>query len=368
MKLSDNVLKYEETVALSLRELYGSYGYAPFRMSRFEEYDLYVRNKAFLVSDSVITFTDTDGKLMALKPDVTLSIVKNCRPTPGTVEKVYYNENVFRLSRGTHAFREIGQTGLECIGDLDAAALAEVVRLAAESLALIDATFVLDVSHLGVVEAAVDAIGASDAGRAEILVAVAGKNPHGILSVLDAEGIDRARADVLLTLLAAAGSPADILPRLFDLFRESAEATAALSELSDLLAAVGTVGSGRIRVDFSVIHDMHYYNGIVFRGFVPGVSAGILSGGRYDRLVAKLGRATGAVGFAVYLDLLEERTPARTADDCDVFLLYGEGDAPAAVLAAAEALRRDGARVRCGRTLPEALRAGRILRLSEVKA
>ncbi len=368
MKLSDNVLKYEETVALSLRELYGSYGYAPFRMSRFEEYDLYVRNKSFLVSDSVITFTDTDGKLMALKPDVTLSIVKNCRPAPGTIEKVYYNENVFRLSRGTHAFREIGQTGLECIGDLDAAALAEVVRLAAESLARIDDTYVLDVSHLGVVEAAVDAIGATDAGRAEILAAVAGKNPHGILAVLDGEGIDRIRADALLTLLASAGNPETVLPPLFDLLRESPEATAALSELADLLAAVGKVGGGRIRIDFSVIHDMHYYNGIVFRGFVPGVSAGILSGGRYDRLVGKIGRAAGAIGFAVYLDLLEERTPARTtADDCDVFLLYGEGDAPAAVLAAAEALRRDGARVRTGRTLPETLRAGRILTLGEVE-
>ncbi len=367
MKLSDTVLKYEETVALSLRELYGSYGYAPFRMSRFEEYDLYVRNKAFLVSDSVITFTDTDGKLMALKPDVTLSIVKNCRPAPGAIEKVYYNENVFRLSRGTHAFREIGQTGLECIGDLDGVALAEVVRLAAESLARIDDGYVLDVSHLGVVEAAVDAIGPSAAGRAEILAAVGSKNPHGILAVLDSEGIDRSRADALLALLAAAGDPAAVLPPLFDLFRESAEASAALSELSSLLAAVGQVGGGRIRIDFSVIHDMHYYNGIVFRGFVPGVSAGILSGGRYDRLVSKLGRATGAVGFAVYLDLLEERTPARTADDCDVFLLYGEGDAPATVLSAAERLRRDGARVLCGHTLPETVRAGRILTLGEVE-
>ena len=38
-------------------------------MSKFEEYDFYAVNKDFLVSDSVITFTDTNGKLMALKPD-----------------------------------------------------------------------------------------------------------------------------------------------------------------------------------------------------------------------------------------------------------------------------------------------------------
>ena len=115
--MNDTLLKYEEKLNMSLRELYGAYGYLPFRMSRFEEYDLYVSNKSFLVSDSVITFTDTDGKLLALKPDVTLSIVKNCRPAEGTVEKLYYNENVFRVSRGTRDFREIMQTGLERIGD-----------------------------------------------------------------------------------------------------------------------------------------------------------------------------------------------------------------------------------------------------------
>ncbi len=366
MKLSDTVLKYEETVALALRELYGENGYAPFRMSRFEEYDLYVRNKSFLVSDSVITFTDTDGKLMALKPDVTLSIVKNCRPSRGAQEKVYYNENVFRPSRGTHAFREIGQTGLECIGDLDTVALSEVVRLAAESLALIDGNYVLDLSHLGVVSAAIDALGVDGACRSGLLGALAGKNPHGVRALLSEAGIAPKAGEPLLALLTAEGDPAAVLSRLFAVFADNAAATAALSELSAVIAALGE--GVCVRLDFSVVHDMNYYSGIVFRGFVPGVSAGILSGGQYDRLVKKLGRASGAVGFAVYLDLLEERTPRREATDCDVFLLYGEDDDPAAVLAAARALRCDGARIRTGSALPEGVRCGRVLKMKEVEA
>ena len=86
-------LKKEEVV-LRLRELYRRYGYLPYKMSKFEEYDLYVRNKSFLVSDNILTFTDIDGKLMALKPDVTLSIVKNSRDIPGHVQRLYYDENV----------------------------------------------------------------------------------------------------------------------------------------------------------------------------------------------------------------------------------------------------------------------------------
>lgn len=74
MNIDSNSLKYDERAIFVLRSLYSKYGYSYYKMSKFEEYDLYVRNKDFLVSDSVITFTDTNGRLMALKPDVTLSI------------------------------------------------------------------------------------------------------------------------------------------------------------------------------------------------------------------------------------------------------------------------------------------------------
>ena len=76
-------------------------------MNKFEEYDLYAKNKDYLVSDNVLTFTDTNGKLMALKPDVTLSIIKNCKDRQDSLEKVYYNENVYRISKSTHSFQEI---------------------------------------------------------------------------------------------------------------------------------------------------------------------------------------------------------------------------------------------------------------------
>ena len=362
--MNDTLLKYEEKLNLSFRELYGAYGYLPFRMSRFEEYDLYVSNKSFLVSDSVITFTDTDGKLLALKPDVTLSIVKNCRPSEGAVEKLYYNENVFRVSRGTHDYREIMQTGLECIGALDTAALAEVVTLAAESLALIDTRYVLDLSHLGVVGAAIDALGVDDAARGALLDAFGGKNPHAMRAVLSAAGIGDEAAAPLYALLRASGKPSEVLPSLLSAFADNAAATAALSELSAIAEAVG---DERVRIDFSVIHDMNYYSGIVFRGFVPGVASGVLSGGQYDRLAGKLCGAEGACGFAVYLDLLEDRRELSEKDS-EVFLLYGEGDAPDAVLRAADALREKGMRVRTGRALPAGYRADRVMTLSEVDA
>ena len=133
----DLLLKNEELAVFRLRKIYESYGYSQFKMSKFEEYDFYVKNKDFLTSGNIITFTDTNGKLMALKPDVTLSIVKNGKDEDGLVQKVYYSENVYRVTKSSRSFREITQTGLECVGDLDDYCISEVLTLAKESLAAV---------------------------------------------------------------------------------------------------------------------------------------------------------------------------------------------------------------------------------------
>ena len=89
MNLQELDLDLREQVIFRLRSLYSCYGYSRFKMNKFEEYDLYAGNKDFLISDSVLTFTDGNGRLMALKPDVTLSIVKSSRDEPEKVQKLY---------------------------------------------------------------------------------------------------------------------------------------------------------------------------------------------------------------------------------------------------------------------------------------
>ena len=58
---TQQILQGGEQAMLRLRELYRRHGYLPYKMSKFEAYDLYVRNKSFLVSEQVLTFTDLDG-------------------------------------------------------------------------------------------------------------------------------------------------------------------------------------------------------------------------------------------------------------------------------------------------------------------
>ena len=313
MKISDNVLTYSERLIFGLRELYLSCGYTPYRMGKFEEYDLYARNKDFLVSDQVITFTDTDGKLLALKPDVTLSIIKNSPDVPDRTQKVFYNENVYRVTKGTGSFREILQTGVECFGKVGTAEICQVLTLAGESLRLLDKAAVLAVSDLRVLSYAISLL-QLDGGKQDALYhAIGEKNLHEV----DALCADCARQDAvafLKRLLAIQGKAADILPELENALEaigcdSGYQLTRILKELS--AASVGDM----LYVDFSVTGDVHYYNGIVFKGFLKDVPTDVLSGGQYDQLMRRMGRQSSAIGFAVYTDALDRLEPENSSSD-----------------------------------------------------
>ena len=364
MEKFDSVLKYEEKAIFGLRALYRKYGYTQYKMSKFEEYELYVRNKDFLVSDNVITFTDTNGRLMALKPDVTLSIIKNGSDDEGVVQKVYYNENVYRVSKGSHQFKEIMQVGLECVGAIDAYCISEVLMLAAESLLAVTEDCVLDVSHLGIVSACIDRLNPDEETRAAILKCVGEKNTHGILALCRDAQLDGEMTQRLVTLISTYGAPDNVLPRLRALCADDA---AALACVDALASVVGTLGHGPaadvVRIDFSVTSDMNYYNGIVFRGFVNGIPTGILSGGQYDKLMAKMGRKSGAIGFAVYLDLLERLENDEPKFDVDTVILYTPDDDMDALRGTVRMLTDAGQTVTAQKALPEKLRYKQLLRL-----
>ncbi len=303
MKIDNAIFTNEERAIFALRSLYDRYGYSRYKMGRFEEYDLYVRNKDFLVSDEIITFTDRSGRLMALKPDVTLSIIKNTTDVPGQVQKLYYNENVYRVPKGGSSFKEIMQAGVECVGDLDTESIAEVVLLAARSLDMLSDSFVLDISHMGFISAVLDASGLSDSGRSQALNCYRHKNLHELNEVCRAEGVDSSK---LTAILDCCGNPAQVLPRIEQLLVTPAEQTA-YREFRELCDALEDCGYGdSLRVDFSVGNDLKYYSGVVFKGYVQGIPTGILSGGQYDALLRKMGRSSKAIGFAIYVDLLDK--------------------------------------------------------------
>ena len=271
MEFSLDNLQPKERASFALRALYEAAGCRKYHMGRFEEYGLYQENRSFLSSEQVITFTDLDGRLLALKPDVTLSIAKTAQPAPGETLRYYYHENVYRPSAESHTFQEISQMGLEMLGAVGEAQVQQAVRLAAQSLAQLGAAWVLEVSHMGYLFGLFDALGVPE--------------------------------NALTGLLELSGSCEETLAKAESACRND-RMRAAATELRALAKTLEASG-GAVRLDLSLAGEMEYYNGLVFQGYLRGLPRPLLKGGRYDLLMQKFTPGAGAIGFAVYLDELD---------------------------------------------------------------
>lgn len=372
-------LKREDHNILSLRHLYEQFGYVHYKMNKFEEYDLYVTNKDFLADSNIITFTDTNGKLLALKPDVTLSIVKNYRDTPGMVQKVYYNENIYRPSKSTKTYKELMQMGLECIGTLDTYHISEVLVLAAKSLETVSERYILDVSHMGIIRGFLDALRLKPKHEEKFLTMLREKNCHGIGALFDSLKIEPELREKAITLASTYGLMDHVLPVLESICLNPVmdQAVEQLSQICDTLLRQGF---GNIHLDFSIEGDMAYYNGILFRGYIDGIPSSVLSGGQYDDLMEKMGKPSEAIGFAINMALLDSYETVQEDYDVDVLLLYGEADDGsqastadaldcAEVMAAVTKLIDQGYTVQAQRQIPEKLNVRKRMRLQngEVK-
>ncbi len=342
-----------------LLTLYESRGYTRYRVGRFEEYDLYARNRSFITGSSILTFTDTDGRLMALKPDVTLSVIKNT-PIGGSLKKLYYSESVFRAPDPSSGFSEIQQVGLECLGRLDPYSVAEIISLAAESLGFLADRYILDVAHLGLLRGFFEDSGVPEECREELLALAEAKNSHEASLLARENGISEASIRVFDAMIHLRAPLADGV-RTLSALPLGVHASDALSELARLAVALRDVPG--VWLDLSLKADTRYYSGVVLRGYIAGIPTAVLSGGRYDGLVARMGKDAGAMGFAVYLNLLDHLAPAPARSGADVLIL-DEGAEPAALLKYVRGLTARGLRVRVDRAVPEGYRYNRLVRFS----
>lgn len=344
----------EQTVSKCAR-LYTSYGYHRFLMNKFEDYSLYADNKSFLVDDRLLTFTD-GGKLKALKPDITLSIVKNLAKDQHLPLKVFYNETVYRVKKGDREFSELHQMGLELIGDNSLYAVTEVVSLAKATLDAVNEQNILDISHMGILSALIDDACKCGVNREELTAMILQKNADSIATLLAQSGC----TSPLATLVASYSPISEMIPVLKTLLPQS-RAVCELAQVAEVLQNLGL--DQNVYLDFSLMHDIGYYNGIIFKGYLKGVPVAVLSGGRYDPLLDRFGLSAAAIGFALYLDYIRYNS---VLPENDVLLLYSEQDSALDVAMAMRKLTAQGKPVMAAAQAPANRSFSQILKVQEV--
>lgn len=311
--LSDEA-QQRERIVREVQQCFASQGYEPIETPTLEV--MGVMQAGGRVPGSPFKFFDSQGDLLAMRPDVTLQIARMCGtrfPQQAGPLRFRYTQRVFREAETElqATARELTQIGVECIGAQGHQADAEVVGLMARALEVSGvAQFKLSLATVGVLRALLERSGAPEAWRTQVLEAYHASNYVALDELCDL-------ANPQMAAQAAGTAPAYAaaicaLPRICG-GREAIEKVRALvaplgctDGLDDLqqtfdLLAQGGLGE-RLLVDFSVMSSFDYYTGIVFEAYAPGLGTPLGSGGRYDNMVGAYGASRPAAGFAFYLE------------------------------------------------------------------
>jgi len=280
-------------------------------------YDLFEQGMGPAEAQRGFRFTDNDGRLLALRPDVTSSVARMAatllseRPRP---LRFCYAAPVFRQQPQSHAEwrRENTQLGCELIGTGGNAADVEVLRLAAEILARLELGdgYRITINNVEVFNGVADHLNLEDSSREELRRLIDTRAAAELQQFLEGSATNEGRAFLRPTQLTG---KRDVIQAARAVIR-NARSVAALEALEELWAGIEAHGLGQyFEIDLSDVSSLDYYTGLSMKVFVPGAGTGVGRGGRYDRLTGSFGRAEPAVGFVLNLDALTEVVSRRMA-------------------------------------------------------
>ena len=316
----------KDLVLLNIRKMYDSYGYKKISLPSFEEYDLYNENKDF-IDRNVLTVMSPNGKLLALRPDITLSVAKKVSKDQSLkYSKIYYQENTYNLTKYV-GYEEDEQLGIELIGKESTFLDFEIINLAVKSLDIINKKSMIVLSHAGFISSIFENFDLEYETKEQILDCINRKNSHDIQKILKRnEHISENVKKLIYKIPELSGNLENIEKELlkYEINGNTKKILSELKQLNSLLMKF--YKKSKIIFDFSVVKNLNYYNGIILQGYIEGFPNVILTGGRYDKLFEKFGVDTGAVGFAILTDGLKGYYKDTDKKDFEVLIAYDNSD------------------------------------------
>lgn len=295
-------LNKKEKFIYKLRNLLEDYGYKSISVNLLEDYESY-KGSHLIKDENILKLIHPNGKLYALRPDMTIPIAKRFALEGKKEElshKVYYNDSVFRIEQKSfNSLSEMQQIGVEALGVKDKIIDFEILTLAKEILSEINETYHIDLSHSGILEK-LFALGTFTKEEKEIILAHISKREKSDLEKFLGKNDSRVEVkESLIKLLSLNGSYEKVMEefkqdKFLNTFEDIIED---LSEFKDYLDVYGI----KVDLDFSLSSNLKYYTGIIFKGYVPNIAEAVLTGGRYDKLSKTFGKDMGAIGFGVNL-------------------------------------------------------------------
>lgn len=331
------------------------YGFKDVETPTFEYIDIFNHDRGTIDIKMMYKFFDRDGNILALRPDITPSIarfVSTFYSRDNNPKRICYLGNAFRNNESYQGkLKEFTQAGIELIGNDSADADAEVIALVINCfLAVGLKDFQIDIGQAGFLKGILEEAGLSSEYEEELRKLIDEKNYIAIEELLNSLEMEEQYKGLLLDLPKLFGD-VKVLEKAKNLTtnRKAIEAINRLEEIYNILCDYEV--EKYVTFDLGTVSHLHYYTGIVFKGFTYGTGVSIVDGGRYNELLGRFGKQSAAVGFAIEVDELMNAIERQQIDipisRVDTLLLYNKESRKIA-LKLGEKMRMDGMNVEVG--------------------
>ena len=316
-----------------LGECFKMHGYRRVSTPTFEAYDIYLGDDT-VPRDDLFKLISRKGKVLALKPDATLSVARMAainHHDPEEIIKFYYLANIYRHFSEPDSKKEITQMGVEYFGDSNPECDAEIIRLAQKALTIFKVEKLqIDLGNVGLIGALLAKTDLKADDRKILGKLIDKKNVDDIIAFSHSHHIEESVANKLSRIPAIYGNPDEVLEKTEALCENAAMRKAArrLKAVYKQLKAFGLADT--VTIDLGFTRTMNYYTDTVFKIYGGHWGTPLIEGGRYDALSAKFGIDRPACGFAVdilgLMDYLEQNGLIVPFSEARTVIFYAPSD------------------------------------------
>ena len=305
-------LIFEECISLrkvqsDLSGLFNNMGYSEVITPGIEFFDVFNKPSSTMAQETLYKLCDTKGRLITMRPDSTIPIARMVATRLRDFSlplRLYYNQSIFSISPSlTGRKNEFVQAGIELIGSSSKKADIEVLSIALKALSDFDTeNFRLEIGDIGYFTELVSNLDVDSTVREEIRRLIEVKNYTALNDLLDSIGNNEITK--ALKQLPRLFGGEEVFEKASKLFSDE-KINKILFDLKNIYNELNLGGfAGKITVDFGIVNRTNYYTGLVFRGYIRGYGDSVLSGGRYDKLMAEFGADIPAIGFGINVDAI----------------------------------------------------------------
>ncbi|WP_010651824.1 ATP phosphoribosyltransferase regulatory subunit [Oceanobacillus massiliensis] len=327
----------------TLKKRFTTYGYKQVRTSTLEFYDMYSDITGTINKDEMVKVIDTSGKVLVLRPDVTIPITRITAANQNSNalnQRLFYVLDVFRQTGGTPNQKESTQAGVEFFGENTPEIDSEVIMLAIHTLKDLGfKNFKIEIGHAGFFKDLIQQASLTEQELELLQNLIQSKNMAEIEIFLDGLSIDSEWKSAIETIPMLYGEPATVIQQAEKIIRSS-KMQHVLHNLIDVYEVLKDYGvNDDVIFNLGLINNMDYYTGVIFQGFVGKVGQPVLMGGRYDHLGEQFNHAMPAIGFAFEVDYLlqairQQGLSEPSSQSVDIIIYYTKEKQREALIAA----------------------------------